>query len=493
MTTEAPDTPVTQGIGAQAARAVVWNYVSFAAGKVLVIVTMAVLARLLTPEEFGIVGFATLVVAYLAVLKDLGMGAALIQRRERVTEATETVYAMNLILGAVLTVLTILAAPFVAAFFREPLVTPLLRVLSFTFVLESLGSLPLVLLRRDLAFRRKLVPDVGRSLVKGIVSIGAAATGFGVWALVWGQLAGVVASVVLAWAVVGARPRPRIHRDQLRSLTRFGGPLIITDVEFAIWSNLDYVVIGRQLGDVALGVYTLAYRLPELLIQSVWRVLAGALFPVFSRMQSDPHTLRNAFLASIRYTQVLIVPMCVGMYITAEPAVMFLFGPQWSEAVPVLRVLAIFSLAGSVGVNIGDVYKALGKTGVLARLATLELVILVPALLFGARHGIVGVAWAHAVVATIDTLIRLSVANRMVGTTFADIWRQLAPSLVAGAWLAAAAVPVLWWTAAAGPAVSLLATTAAGGVAYLAALWRLDPAVIRRIGGWIGLRAETPT
>lgn len=488
MTT--PQLEEHEQLGTTAARAVVWNYVSFASGKVLVIVTMAVLARLLTPADFGVVGYTTLVIAYLGVLMDLGLGAALIQRRRDIEKAAETVYAVNLILGGLLTAGVALGAPLVAGFFREPLVTPLLRVLSFTFVLEALGSVPLVLLKRDLAFRRKLIPDVGRSVVKGAVSIGAALTGFGVWALVWGQLAGVMASVVLSWWVVGKRPRPRIHRAELRSLSKFGAPLIVTDVQYAIWSNLDYVVVGRLLGAPALGVYTLAYRLPELLVQSVWRVLATAIFPVFSTIQERADLLRRGYLATIRYTQTVVVPLCIGLFLSAEQLVLTLFGSQWSEAVPVLRVMAIFSLIGSIGVNAGDVYKALGRTGVLARLALLELVALIPALLIGARYGIVGVAWAHATVAAGDTAVRLAVANRMVGTTFADVWRQVAPSLMAGAWMIAAVVPVLWLTGDAGAAFSLFAAAGIGAAVYATALWKLDPTVVRRILGWVGLRRE---
>jgi len=436
------DHPGAPDLGTTAAKAVLWNYVSFAAGKVLVLVTMAVLARLLTPEDFGIVGFATLVVAYLAVLKDLGLGAALIQRRDDVEESAETVFVANLVLGAILTTGVALAAPLVAGFFREPLVTPLLRVLSFTFILEALGSIQLVLLRRNMDFRRKLIPDVGRSVVKGVVSIAAAATGFGVWALVWGQLAGVIASVILSWTVLPWHPRLRIHRHLLPSLMRFGGPLIITDIQYAIWANLDYVVVGRLLGDTALGVYTLAYRLPELLVQSVWRVLAQAVFPFFSSIQRDLALLRKGFLATIRYTQVVIVPLCFGLFIAAEPAVGALFGDQWNAAVPVLRLMAVFSLVGSIGVNAGDVYKALGRSDVLAKLAIIELVALVPSLIIGAHHGIVGVAWAHAIVAALDTSVRLVVATRMVHTTGREIWHQIRPSLFAGAWLAAAATPV---------------------------------------------------
>jgi O-antigen/teichoic acid export membrane protein len=485
LTEERPtDDPV---LGAVAARAVIWNYVSFAAGKVLVLVTMAVLARLLTPEDFGVVGFATLAVAYLAVMKDLGLGGALIQRKDDVDESAETVFAFNLITGAFLTAVCFFSAPLVAGFFREPVVVPLLRVLSLTFILEALGSVQLVLLRKNMDFRRKLIPDVGRSIVKGAVSIAGAAAGLGVWALVWGQLAGVIASVALAWTVFPWRPRVRIHRRLVRPLARFGGPLIVTDIQYAIWSNLDYLVVGRLLGDVALGVYTLAYRLPELLIQSVWRVLGGAIFPLFSKLQDQPALLRRGFLATIKYTQVLVVPMCVGLFITAEPAVKAIFGEQWNPAIPVLQVMCVFSLLGSIGVNAGDVYKALGRPAVLAKLAAFELMVLIPALMFGARYGIVGVAWAHAAVAALDTVVRLAVANRMVGTTFGDIWRQMAPALGAGIWLAAAALPAMWLLRGLGDLASLAAAGLAGSVAYLVALWRYDPDTVRRIAGWAGL------
>ena len=124
-------------LGTTAARAVVWNYASFASGKVLVLITMAILARLLTPADFGMVGFATLVIAHLSVLQNLGLGPAVIQRKGDIEDAAQTVFVINLVLGAVFTILTILAAPFVAAFFDEPLVTPLLRVLAFSFIIVA--------------------------------------------------------------------------------------------------------------------------------------------------------------------------------------------------------------------------------------------------------------------------------------------------------------------------------------------------------------------
>ncbi len=475
-------------LGTTAARAVVWNYASFASGKVLILVTMAILARLLTPADFGMIGFATLVIAHLSVLQNLGLGAAVIQRKGDAEDAAQTVFVINLVLGAVATALTILVAPLVAAFFDEPLVTPLLRVLAFSFILESVGSMHEVLLHKNLAFRRKLIPDVGRAVVQGGVAIASAATGLGVWALVWGQLAGIIAYVILIWAVSPWRPTYRFHRRLVRPLARFGLPLVLTEILYAVWSNLDYVIVGRMLGDAALGIYTLAYRLPELLIQSVWRVLANAVFPIFSRIQDDAEALSRGFLATIRYTQIVIVPLSVGMFLTAEPAVEFFFGDQWGGAVPVLRIMAIFSLIGSIGVNVGDVYKAIGRSDILAKLSVIELGTLLPALLYGAKFGIIGIAWAHAAVATIDTIVRLVVARFVIGISLRDVARQLIPSFGASAWLIAATLPVLWLTANLSALTTLLTAAAAGSIAYAAALWRLDKQSVRQIFQWLGLR-----
>ena len=486
---QAPPQTETGELGTTAARAVMWNYLSFASGKVLILVTMAVLARLLTPEDFGIVGFAAVAVAYLAVLKDLGLGAAVIQRRDDIEESAQTVYLLNLVSGAILTTVTALSAPLVANFFNEPLVTPILRVLSFTFVLNAIGAIHIVLLKRELNFRRKLIPDIGRAAVKGAVSIAAAVAGAGVWALVWGQLAGVLAGVVLSWVAIPWRPRYEFHRGLVRPLLRFGVPLMITDIQYTIWLNLDYVIIGRMLGDVALGVYTLAYRLPELLIQSIWRVMAQAMFPFFSKIQHRGDLLRKGFLATVRYSQMVIVPLCLGLLITARPAVEVVFGDQWHAAIPVLQVMAVFSLVGSIGVNVGDVYKAVGRPDILAKLSALEIALLIPALIVGARYGgIVGVGWGHAAVALVDTCVRLAVARRFVGAGFRDVFRQMVPALKAGAGLAAAALGTLWLTDDLVPLLQLFLTAAAGTLAYGAVLYRTDRAAVLQIAAWLGLR-----
>lgn len=161
----------------------------------------------------------------------------------------------------------------------------------------------------------------------------------------------------------------------------------------------------------------------------------------------------------------------------------FIFGAQWQSVVPVLRVMAVFSLIGSIGVNIGDVYKAIERPDILAKLSIVELTLLLPALLYGARLGINGVAWAHAAIAA---MARLIVARFAIGVSIRDVARLLSPSFGAGLWLIAASVPTLWLTADLDALTTLVSTAAIGSITYLAAFWKLDQRSVRRILQWLG-------
>jgi O-antigen/teichoic acid export membrane protein len=456
------------------AHAVLWNYLSFGLGKGMVFVSTAILARLLTTEEFGLVGFATLTVSYLAVLKDLGLGAALIQKRDHVEESANTVFTMNLLLGIGLTLVTFAIAPFVANYFREPEVTPLLRVLGLTFVINALGSIHTIRLQRELAFNRKLVPDLGRSLAKGAASIGLALLGFGVWSLIWGQIVGAVTAVILAWIVYRWRPKLTIHRKLGRGLLGFGSTLLFVNILSTVVNNADYLVVGRVLGAESLGIYTLAYRLPELLVLNLLWVVSGAIFPAYAKIQDQPDTLRRGFLTTLRYIEMVSVPLCLGLLIAADPLVRVAFGEQWLEAVPVVRILALFVLVNSIGFNVGDIYKATGRPDILVKLGLVYVGPLLLALWFGSRYGLIGIALAHLSVGFFRTWIRLTVASRLIRVSWFDILKQLQPAFLSGFVLILLAVPITYLTVDLNPLLRLILIALAGAIGYLSVLWFLE-------------------
>ena len=460
---------------------VAWNYASFGLGKLLVFLTTAVLARLLTPADFGLVAIATLTVSYLAILRDLGLGAALIQRRGDLDEASETVFTLNLALGVLLAAAAYAIAPGLAAFFHEPQAGPVLRWLALSFPLNALGSVHVVRLQRELDFRRKLIPDLGRSIVKGVTCIALALSGHGVWALVIGQLAGALAGSLLAWWALDWRPRLRVQSRLVKQLLRFGGAIVVLNGLSVVTDNLAYLFVGRVLGNEALGVYTLAYRLPELLVLNTLWILAGVLFPAYSKVQDDPEALRRGFLTSLRYLEVLIVPVCLGLMLAADPLIRVAFGPQWLEAIPILRLLAAFALVRSLGSSVGDIYKAKGRPDILVKLAVLNLALFAPALWFGSRHGLRGVASALVVVGCLATLARLIVATRFIEVSWGEMIAQLRPSAIGGAALLAATWPTAWATQGLSPTLRLVLLTSVGAVSYVSCLWFVERRVLQQL------------
>jgi O-antigen/teichoic acid export membrane protein len=360
-------------------------------------------------------------------------------------------------------------------------VIPVLRWMGISFLINALGSVHTNWLVRELDYRRKLVPELGGALTKGAVSIGMAYLGYGVWSLVFGQIAGAIASVLLVWIIFPWRPRLTLDRKTAGGLMKFGTSVTASDIITQITDNLDYIIVGRIFGLVPLSIYTLAYRLPEmLLIGNLW-VMGGVVFPAFSSIQDRPEELRRGFLASVRLVQLIAVPICLGLLIAAEPIVRVVFGDQWLEAIPVLRVLAIYAWVYSLGYHVGGLYKAIGRPDILLRLSLLTLVIIVPSLLIGARFGIIGVALGHLVAVLIRRTVSLGIATRYVGVTILEILAELRSSLLAALVMAPVVLAVFYFTAGLNPFLQLVLLVLCGAVSYLGVLWWIERENLMRL------------
>ncbi|HEX6032803.1 MAG TPA: oligosaccharide flippase family protein, partial [Anaerolineales bacterium] len=323
--------------------------------------------------------------------------------------------------------------------------------------------------------------ELGGALIKGVISISMAYLGYGVWSLVFGQIGGAVASVILVWIILPWRPRLTVDRTVAGSLMKFGVSVTLIDVITQITDNLDYVIVGRLFGLVPLSIYTLAYRLPEmLLIGNLW-VMGGVVFPAFSSLQDRPEELRRGFLASVRLVELVAVPVCLGLLIAAEPIVRVVFGDQWLEAIPVLRVLAIYAWVYSLGYHVGGFYKAIGRPDILLRLSILTLIVIVPSLLIGARFGIIGVALGHLVAVLIRRIISLGLATRFVNVSILDIFGELRTSLLGALVMVPVVLAVSYFTRGLNPFLQLGLIILSGAISYLGVLWWLEKENLTRL------------
>jgi PST family polysaccharide transporter len=298
-------------------------------------------------------------------------------------------------------------------------------------------------LKRDLRFRARSCVDVVRAGVRFAVSLALAFAGAGAWAIVGGVLASDLAATTLLVALSRARPTLLLDRRALRVLAGFGGSVVALKVMDAFAADIDYVAVGRILGLEALGHYTVAYRLPELVLFSVFWVFSTVAYPIYAAARSDSVAgFARPVLRALRLITVYSFPVGVGLALLARDSLEVLFGPEWAPATGPMVLIALAALPLSLGYASGDVYPAIGRPGLLLAVNVPMTVILATAVVAAAPHGIAAVAAAHLAVMSVYGLGRLYLASRLVGLQLVENLRALRPGLAAAAGVLLAAGPV---------------------------------------------------
>jgi lipopolysaccharide exporter len=474
-------------------RAVAWAGLTQVIGKGVAVVATLVLARLLVPADFGLFAVGLLVINYLDRVKDVGVGSALVYRREDWSRMAATGLPLSILSTAVLAVLAFSAAPLAAHFFHEPRAADLVRVLAVALLVSGLAIVPESRLRRAMDFRRRFVPETTAAAVKGGVSIGLAVSGLGVWSLVWGQVAGTVVLCVLYWLLSGWRPTIGWRADDARTLLRYGTPLVGVAVFAVVLENLDYLIIGHRMEAADLGYYVLAFRMPELVVIGFCVVTGQVLFPLFSRLQDDLGALGATYVRAVGYISLVTVPAGLMFALLADEVVLVLYGPTWEPAIPVLRLLGVFSLLYAVSFHSGEVFKAIGRPGILNSFAALELGMLAPALWLAAGHSITAVAAALVLVNVVLMLLKFAVVTKVLDLAPARLPRAFLPAALASATMSVALLLLDGVVGHLAPALRLVLLVVVGGITYVGSLSIVAPEVLRQLMSYARGRVSADT
>ena len=445
-----------------------WAYGAYIGGRMLVLVSTAILARLLTPADFGVVALALVFMTFLDAIRDLGLGQALILASpEEEAARAQTVFSWSVVFGLGLTVAMTLLAPLAASFFHEPDLKGIVPVLGFTFLLRSLGTTHYALARKHLNYRVRTVSEISEVTVRGIVGIALALGGFGAWSLVIGFVAGVAASTIALWALVPFRPRPRLTRTHLRDLLSFGGLVTFIDIGAVVFYNLDYLFIGRILGANALGLYTIGFRIPELVILNIAHVAGDVLFPAYTELGRE--RLREGYLTTLRYTTMLTLPIAVGLVVLARPLILVAFGDQWTGSIDVARVVAVYALFATLAIPPGTVLKVTRRLGLMAAIGTPQLAVLVVLLVIYTPEGILAVAIATAALQAVAPLLQTIIVSRQLELPLRASARALVPTVTASLAMGAVLLPLEHLISE--PLPDLLVCLPLGAAVYLGVLW----------------------
>lgn len=435
------------GLAKAAAGGVAWVGLSYLITRVVLLISTVVLARALSPDDFGVYAIALAFITYAEVVNDLGVAQALVLLPSDKSR-NDAALVVCLLVSSLLIGIAMPTAPFVARFFGHPEVGSILRALSLSLFLRAIGQVPDALLLKDLRFRERFRANAWRAVVQGLVWIVLAIAGVGVWALVYGYLAGYLVNSWILWTLVKYRPNPffwRITRSTVQPLLSFAAPLVGNMLLLSLVNDIDYLIVGRRLGTTALGYYTVAFRIPQMLISNSFQVFAQVLVPVLVRASPDPERLRRGYLNSTRIQVILGMSVAVCLAVVAPMLVPVVFGSRWARAIVPLQVLSVYAVLRSLAKSATDVFKGMGRPGLAFWSSFAWLVALVPSLLIATRFGINGVSWAQLLVALLAALALHAVAIRTTALPLRSLGRRLGPAFLAAAGTALGAGIIRLW------------------------------------------------
>lgn len=419
----------------------VWSIVQQIGRQASTIGVLLVLAVLLKPSDFGIVGLSATWTAFIAVFSELGFGSALIQRKEADDRWFSTVFYLNVVTGIALTAAGIALSWPCAAFFGVPEVQPVMACTSVCFLLNAFSLSQIALLQKQLRFRPLALRDIGASLIGGSAGILCAFLDFGYWSMVIQALVTSAVGTALIWISFPWRPKfSEFSLGFAAQLWPYSSKMLLFGVMKYWAQNIDKVLVGCLLGPVAMGYYLLAYRVILVPVDSIVGAVGNYLFPKFSRIQDDAGSIREAFRFICRASNTVILPLLVIAALTAHLFLPALIGEKWMPAVPLIRMMCVVAVAHYLISPVGQLMKALNRPGWLVLWSFGMTAATAGAVWGGALLGVRGVAFGLAVAHMFAVPVAFRIAARLIPLNDCDVVDALLPSsaaaLVAGLALA---------------------------------------------------------
>jgi len=377
--------------------------------KLLFYVTQIILARILAPADFGVLAIGLLVISTMDLFRDLGFGTTLIYKKDDLKHtAANTAFILLPISASMLFLIAYFSAPYIAMFFDNPPIKPIIQVLALTFIISSFGTVPSMLLEKELEFKKKVIPEIVPIIGYAFVATWLATDGYGVWSLVYGQIVSAILTAGLIWLVSDWRPTFCFDRKIARVLFDYGKHIMSASVLIFIITNIDDAIVGKILGAEALGFYTVAYTISNLPATQITHLISRVMFPIYSKIQDNKNALKDAYMKTLFYVSMLSIPTSIGILIISPTFVPLVLGDKWMPAIPALQILCFYGLFRSIAATTGSIFYSMGKPEILFKTSMIQLIIMIILMPFlVTKFGIIGMSLSVLFPLVIITAIQL--------------------------------------------------------------------------------------
>jgi len=444
-----------------------WTAGSFGGLRLIAFAQTIILARLLSPADFGGFAMASVSVSIGQVFSSVGIGQAIVQSRIDERATLDTAFCINLLRGFFLYTVLFFTAPFIERFYATPGVSAWTRMLALTVVLDSASNVGMALYLKELDYRRAVSYGQMSVLVAVLSGILFAVWIRSAWALVYAQLTASLVQLPFSYWAHPYRPRFRIDPAALRHYVEYGRFVLGSAPLFYLSAHVDEIAVGRRFGSHGMGAYQLAYNLSALPSTYLGELVSGVLFPVFARLQSTPDALRAAYLKTVRHIANLCLPLSVSLVLFADEYIHLVYGSRWEAAIPTLRAFFIYGAIRPVASITIQVFRATGRTEPLLRIAAVNLAVVSWVVFLALGHGPNWMAILISVLSVPVVFYGFELVAAVLDLRVRAIVHACAPAVLSSAF-AMAAVSLLLPSI---DSISLLPLRLATGLAALGAIY----------------------
>lgn len=393
----------------------VWSAVDIFTQQGLKFVISIILARLLSPSEYGTIALLYIFLELAAVFNDNGFSSALVQRRDVTHRDESSVFWFQLMCSLLLATLLCGIAPWIAEFYDKPVLQPLMWVMALSFFITSLGSIQHVLLTKSLDFKRPMKVSVVSGIISGGVAVVLAMQGYGVWALAGQNLVMAIVYSCLLWGVGRWRPAWAFSFASLRKLFAYGGYLMLSNILMVSYNRIYTLYVGKVYSVHDLGIYSRADNTKQMPLTILSKIYERVAFPVFSKASDDKEKLLRGVRLALKGMMLITAPVMAGLMVSADEVVLILFGEAWLESAPILQILCLAGLFWPLQIVNTNLQKALGHSRVVFNSEILKKIIGIGFIVMAFPYGIVGIAWSQVAYGCCSFLINAYFSGKFLG------------------------------------------------------------------------------
>ena len=420
----------------QALSGVKWTFLQQLGTQGIGFVISVILARLLMPEEFGLIAMISVVIAVGNTLLSAGLSSSLIRSKELDEEDYSTVFYFNLVASIIIYFITYLIAPFIADFYNQPILTTLVRWLSLIFIINAFATIQQTRLTKQMDFKTQTIVAIPSLIIGGIIGIFMALQGYGVWSLIGYNLSKSLANMLLLWYHSKWKPRWKFNREKFKTHFYFGYKLTLSGLLDTIFNNAYNIVIGKFFPPAQVGYYQRAKTMQMYPVRTASSILAKVTYPLFAQIQDDNRRLKSVYKKILQMNVFILAPVLISAGVLAVPLFRFLFTEKWLPAAPYFQILIPAGILYPIHSFNLNILKVKGRSDLFLKLEIIKKIIIVFTIVMGLQYGIYGLLYMSVLGSFIAFFINTHYSGKFIDYTALEQIKDILPviflSLITG-------------------------------------------------------------